>query len=247
MIATRSLISSRLAASSSVVCNRSCFAAISSSSFAWMPRRSCATNEEANKKDADGKTAGKKEENGNSTIPEAVHEEIAKLKADLKKMTEKADEYKRAAMYSAAEADTARRIAREDVAKAQNFGITKFAKDVLDVNDTLERAIEVFEKLQPEEKKTLEEHKILNSLVTGVKLSHSVMVQNLNRHGVEAIKANPGDVFDVNFHDAVFQAPATNEIEEGRIAVVTKKGYMLKDRVLRAAQVGVAKNLTGSA
>lgn len=233
MLCSRSF-TSRLAASS---INRSCVAA---SSTAWMSLRSCASKAEDAKKEEE--TAKK----GGDAIPEAVHEEIAKLKADLKKMTEKADEFKSKAMYSAAEADTARRIAREDVAKAQNFGITKFAKDILEVNDTLERAIEAFEKLQPEEKKTLEEHKVLNSLVTGVKMSHSVMVHNLHRHGVEPIKANPGDVFDCNVHDAVFQAPATDDIQEGQIANVVKKGYMLKERVLRATQVGVAKNLTGS-
>lgn len=211
--------------------------AVAAASTMWAPRR-------FGSDDAKAAGEGEKKE-GESAIPAEIHEELNKLKAELKKKTEEVEDFKRKALYSAAEAENARRIAREDVAKAQNFGITKFAKDVLDVNDTLERAIEAFEKLEPEEKKTLTEHKILNSLVTGVKMSHSVMVHNMARHGVEPIKANPGDKFDEKFHEAVFQSPATEQTPPGTISNVTKKGFMLKDRVLRATQCGVAADILG--
>lgn len=214
-------------------------ASSSSSSIMWMPRRWAAAASSDDAKDG----ADKKDQQ-ETPVDQAVHEEIARLQGELKKMTEKAEEFKRAAQYSAAEAENARRIAREDVAKANSFGIQKFAKDVLEVNDTLERAIDSFEKLQPEEQKMLNEHKVLSGLVTGVKLSHSVMIHNMARHGVEPIKANVGDTFDPHVHDAVFQAPATDEVKEGQICNILKKGFMLKDRVLRATQVGVAQNLT---
>lgn len=219
----------------------SCFAAATTSSL-WMPRRFTASEGAEAKKET---TEGAEKKKEDSSIPAEIHEEMNKLKAELKKKTEEVEEFKRKALYSAAEAENARRIAREDVKKANDFGITKFAKDVLEVNDTLERAIEAFEKLEPEEKKTLTEHKILNSLVTGVKMSHSVMVHNMSRHGVEPIKANPGDTFDEKIHDAVFQSPASEECPPGTISNVVKKGFMLKERVLRATQCGVAADIMG--
>lgn len=196
----------------------------------WLPRRWAATDV--------GADAGKA---GEGELPEAAKEELAKLRAELKKMQEQAVESKNAALYSAAEAENARRIAREDVDKAKAYGITSFAKDMLDVNDTLERAIDAFGKLDPAEVKMLTEHKLFSQLVTGVKMSHNMMVHNLGRNQIELIEANKGDKFDPTKHDAVFTAPVTDDVKEGEIAVVTKKGYMLKSRVLRAAQCGVAQ------
>jgi molecular chaperone GrpE len=112
---------------------------------------------------------------------------------------------------------------------------------MVEVADTLEKAVEAFEKVPAEEQKTIQEHKILASILQGVKMSTSVLQQNFARHGVEKLKVQVGDEFDPNKHNALFNSPATDKVKPGHVSTIIKSGYMLKERVLRATAVGVAQ------
>lgn len=163
---------------------------------------------------------------------------IETLEKQLKEAQEKIAELKQDVLYQAAETENVRRIGREDVEKARNFGIQSFGKDMLDVADTLERGVEAFEKLPHAE---LTENKGIAAIYTGVKMSCNVLLKNLSKHGVEKMQVAVGDKFNPNQHEALFKSPATAQVKPDHVSNILKSGYMLKERVLRAAQVGVAE------
>lgn len=163
---------------------------------------------------------------------------IASLEKQVKESGEKIAELRKDILYSAAEIENVRRIGREDVEKARNFAVTSFAKDMIDVVDILEKAVEAFGKLPQAE---LDGNKLLASICTGVKMSGTVLAKNLAKHGVEKMETKAGDKFDPNRHEALFKSPVTELIKEDCIASILKPGFLLKERVIRAAQVGVAE------
>lgn len=131
---------------------------------------------------------------------------------------------------------------RKEITQTQEFAIQKFAKDLLDTVDILGMALQSV----PEDLRNKDEavkHDLekladqLSNLYTGVSMTESELLKALKRHGVE--RYNPeGEVFDPNKHQALFQAPIPDK-EAGTVFSVQKVGFMLKDRVLRPAQVGV--------
>ena len=207
------------------------FAALTSSSNSWLSRRFC--SEKAEKK-PEGEAAKPEEE---KEIPANPHDVKKELEGKVAHLTEVNEDLKKELLYLKADADTARRIGREDAEKAKNFAVTSFSKDMLEVADTLERAIEALAKLPHD---ITDGNKHLASVLTGVKMSDSVLISTLAKHGIEKVTVTPGTKFDPNVHDALFNAPATEAAPDGTVATVVKHGYKIKDRVLRAAQVGVA-------
>ena len=189
-------------------------------------------------KATDAKEEPKKEEEAEIEAPNAEHNEH--LKVQLKDANEKILELKKDHMYALAETDNVRRISKEDVDKARSYGVTSFGKDMLEVTDTLEKAIEAFQKLP---KKEYDENKAVQSIYTGVKMSHAVLLKNLSKHGIEKIDIKIGETFDPHRHEALFKAPVTVDCPAEHVAVVVKSGYMIKDRGLRATQVGVAEKM----
>lgn len=135
-----------------------------------------------------------------------------------------------------------------DVTNAKDFAIQKFAKDLLDSIDILGMALESVpetfrtkESCNKQEKDEIAEQ--LVNLYTGVSMTESELQKTLKRYDIQV--DNPIDqVFDPNRHEAVFQAPMPDK-EPGTIFAVQKKGYLLKNRVLRPAQVGVVAEASG--
>lgn len=165
-------------------------------------------------------------------------DKVKLLETKITDLTAELKEAKQAHLYALADAENARRIGREDASKAKDFAISSFSKDMLDVADTLERAVESITKLDTE---LLQKHVPLQHTVTGIKMSHSVLLKNMSRNGIELMDAQPGHEFDPNKHDAIFTAPESDKIKAGQLTTVAKKGYMIRERVLRPAQVGVAE------
>ncbi|EAR92479.2 co-chaperone GrpE (macronuclear) [Tetrahymena thermophila SB210] len=107
------------------------------------------------------------------------------------------------------------------------FAISKFAGEVLEVNDNIERALNANKELAGKE----------NGLFEGTIMTQKILEQILQRNGI--VKLNPeGEKFDPNFHDALCQVPDPTK-ESGSVAFVAQTGYKIYDRVLRPAKVGV--------
>jgi molecular chaperone GrpE len=140
-------------------------------------------------------------------------------------------EFKDQLLRSYAERENMRKIAANDVENAKRFAVSKMAKDLLDVADNLERALDNV----PQEK--CENDADLKSLHEGVSLTRNVLLGTFKRFKIE--RFDPlGQQFDPNFHSALFQMPAPDK-EPNSVATVVKVGYMIEDRVLRPADVGV--------
>lgn len=121
---------------------------------------------------------------------------------------------------------------------AKVFGIQGFCKDLLEVADILRLALEHTPKEISTDMKVLA--KDFTALHQGLVMIEDRMQKIFSKNGLLQIKPNEGEKFDPNFHEALFQAKLP-EKQSGTIIQVMKTGYRLHDRVIRAAQVGVAQ------
>ncbi|ORX88900.1 GrpE-domain-containing protein [Basidiobolus meristosporus CBS 931.73] len=160
--------------------------------------------------------------------------EESKTEATEEDKEKKLAEIKDAYLRCLAEMENVRNRTRKEIEQASQFAITKFAKDLLNTVDILNMAL----KAVPEQARGENDH--LKNLYTGVSMTEAELVKALNRHGV--VQDNPaGQKFDPNVHQALYQVPMPDK-EPGTIISVEKVGYLLRGRVLRAAQVGVVQD-----
>ena len=139
-------------------------------------------------------------------------------------------------LRSLAEQDNTRRIAQRDVDAASQFAIKSFAKALLDTSDNLSRALEAV----PEEmRKDKENHAVLATLYEGIEMTNTGLMKAFEMNGLVKFGA-PGEAFDPNKHEALYEY-VDPEKEVGTIGQLMKPGFMLRDRVLRPAEVGVIK------
>ena len=154
----------------------------------------------------------------------ALEKQVEELKKQLKEQMD-------ARVRTLAEAENARRIARNDVEHARTYSIQKFAKDMLEVADNLQRALDSV----PEDK--LKDNDLLFQLYDGVQRTRRGLEKTFGSYGIEEF-GQVGEKFDPNKHEAMFQMPPGDNMEPGTVGQVLKTGYLFKDRVLRPAQVG---------
>jgi molecular chaperone GrpE len=137
-------------------------------------------------------------------------------------------------MRALAEMENLRRRTEREVADARLYGVTGFARDMVGIADNLSRALEA---VPPELRASAESD--ITALIEGVELTDRELAKVLEKHGVK--KLNPkGQKFDPNFHQAMFEIPDAS-VPAGTVAQVVQEGYVIGDRVLRPALVGVAK------
>lgn len=134
----------------------------------------------------------------------------------------------------AAEMDNLRRRTDRDVKDAKSYAVTAFARDMLAVSDNLRRALDSI----PAEAKESEDAG-LKALIEGVDMTERAMLSALERHGVKKMEPE-GHKFDPNFHQAMFEIPNTT-VPNNTVLQVVQAGYVIGERVLRPAMVGVAK------
>ena len=126
---------------------------------------------------------------------------------------------------------------KREIAASRDFALQRFSKDLLDSIDNLDRAL-----INVPADKLTEENKDLLNLHSGLKMTETVLLNTLKKHGLERLDpSEAGDKFDPNRHEAVFQAPQQGK-EDGSVFYTQQKGFLLNGRVLRAAKVGVVKN-----
>ena len=133
-----------------------------------------------------------------------------------------------------AEMENLRKRTTKEVADARLYGITGFARDVLDIADNLQRALDAV----PAEARATADPGLI-SLIEGVELTERSLLNALEKHGVK--KFDPmGEKFDPNFQQAMFEVPDPS-VPSGTVVQVMQAGYTIGERVLRPALVGVAK------
>lgn len=153
-------------------------------------------------------------------------ERIAELEVQL---AQSQGGVREAQIRAQAEIENIRRRAEQDVEKAHKFALEKFANELLPVIDSLERALEVADKANPE----------LTSMVEGIDLTLKSLLGAVRKFGVEVI----GDV-NVPFNPELHQAMSMMESEDvapNHVLMVMQRGYTLNGRLLRPAMVAVAK------
>jgi molecular chaperone GrpE len=163
--------------------------------------------------------------------PEARAEDNAVALASL--ITER-DELKDRVLRTLAEMENLRRRTEREVADARTYAVTNFARDMLNAADNIRRALESV----PAEAASTAEGP-LKALIDGIELTERDLAKTLERHGVKLIEPQ-GQRFDPNRHQAMFEVPNA-EVPNGTVVQVMQSGYVIGDRVLRPALVGVAK------
>lgn len=154
----------------------------------------------------------------------AEHDRAARLEAELA-------EAKQQALYAQAEVQNVRRRAEKDVADGRTYAVTQFARDVLSVADNLSRGLQAIPaELRADDK--------MKGLVTGLEATGRELDAVFARHGITRIAAM-GETLDPNKHQAMLEVPSDQPA--GTIVQEMQAGYMIKDRLLRPALVGVAK------
>lgn len=140
------------------------------------------------------------------------------------------DDYKDRFMRALADAENARKRSDKDRREAENYGGSKLARDVLPVYDNMKRALD---------SATDEQREAFGPLLEGVELTMKELVSVFAKHGITVIAPEVGDKFDPKLHEAMFEAPLPGT-KAGDIIQVSAEGFMLHDRLLRPAQVGVS-------
>jgi molecular chaperone GrpE len=160
--------------------------------------------------------------------------EAERVAALVEQLAREAADNKDKLLRSLAEMENMRRRTDRQVADAREYGITAFARDVLAVADNMNRALSA---IDPQLRATADAG--LKSLLEGVELTERELLKVLEKHGVKKFEPN-GEKFDPNLHQAMYEVPDSS-LPNGTVAQVVQAGYMIGDRVLRPALVGVAK------
>jgi molecular chaperone GrpE len=158
--------------------------------------------------------------------PVPVQERLAELEAEVARLK---DERLRAL----AEVENVRRRAQRDRQEASQYAISAFARDLLVVADNLQRALASIDSaaraVDP----------ALDALASGIEMTERQLLGVLERYGVKPIEAE-GAPFDPHVHEAMFELDNPS-VEHGTVLQVLERGYLLHDRTLRPARVGLAR------
>tara|TARA_R110002094_G_scaffold41099_6_gene53510 strand:- start:850 stop:1413 length:564 start_codon:yes stop_codon:yes gene_type:complete len=175
-------------------------------------------------------------------LEEAMAEEFAADEAEideeeleLEQVRAERDQLKDRFMRALADAENARKRSEKDRREAENYGGSKLARDMLPVYDNMKRALEAA---------TEEQRAVSGPLLEGVELTMRELLSVFKKHGIEVIAPEIGDRFDPQHHQAMFEAPVPGT-KTGEIIQVAAEGFMLHDRLLRPAQVGVSSMPAG--
>ncbi len=146
-----------------------------------------------------------------------MEEQIIQLKSDVRSLTDKL-------MRALAEIQNGKRIADKEKADALKYGVSKFAKDILVIRDTLKLALVNADESNP--------------IVEGVKKVLDIFDKTIDNHGVKPV-ASEGVKFDPNLHQAIMEVES--DLGAGMVVQVMQDGFMIDDRLLRPAMVTVSK------
>ncbi|OJD31895.1 molecular chaperone [Diplodia corticola] len=182
-------------------------------------------------------TEAKKDEKKEGEEQKQELSEADKLKEQVEAKSKEVVEMKDKYLRSVADFRNLQERTKREVQAAKDFAIQRFARDLVESVDNLDRALSTVPK-----DKLNEENKDLVTLYDGLNMTNTVMINTLKRHGLERFDPSAeSEKFDPNLHEAVFQTPMPDK-EDGTCFFTQRTGFILNGRVLRPAQVGVVKN-----
>jgi molecular chaperone GrpE len=158
---------------------------------------------------------------------EAAGSELEALQAEVASLKDKL-------LRTLADMENMRRRTEKEVADAKVYGVANFAREMLTFADNLRRAVE---SVPAEARETLDQSVV--TLIEGMELTERDFLSRLGRFGVKRMEAK-GQRFDPNQHEALFEIP-DESVPNGTVAQVVEPGYLIGERVLRPAKVGVAR------
>ena len=161
----------------------------------------------------------------------------AEAQDPLMAMIAERDQLKDQLLRALADTENMRRRSEREATNVRKYGHTPFARDLVGAIDNLARVVES----GPENLDQADE--TVRSLITGIQLSWTELQSVIEKHGIKRVEPL-GEKFDYNLHQAMFEMP-TNDQPSGMVLEVVQHGYVLHDRLLRPAMVGVSK--TGDA
>ncbi|WP_061927762.1 nucleotide exchange factor GrpE [Altererythrobacter epoxidivorans] len=163
---------------------------------------------------------------------ETANEETSALDTALDRLREDLEAAKQEVLYAKAETQNVRRRLEKDMQDARAYAATGFARDILSVADNLARALEhVPETLRGDDK--------ADRFIQGIEATQREIEKVFGQHGITRV-ASVGLPLDPNQHQAMMEIPS-NDHEPGTVVQEMQSGWMIKDRLLRPAMVGVAK------
>jgi molecular chaperone GrpE len=142
------------------------------------------------------------------------------------------DELRDRMLRALADAENSRKRAERDRREAEQYGGSRLARDLLPVYDNLRRALDAAGD---------EQRAAASGVIEGVELTLRELISVFGKHGMTPVAPEVGDTFDPQLHQAMFEAPVPGT-KAGEIIQVMAEGFMLHDRLLRPAQVGVSSN-----
>ena len=172
-------------------------------------------------------------ESGNVESLKSSTKPVDETQDPLAALTAERDELKDQLLRALADTENMRRRSEREAANVRKYGHTPFARDLVGAIDNLARAVES----APENLDALDE--TTKSLLTGIQLSWTELQSVIEKHGIKRVEPH-GEKFDYNLHQAMFEVP-TSEQPSGVVLEVVQHGYVLHDRLLRPAMVGVSK------
>lgn len=156
-------------------------------------------------------------------------EEESGVEAEVEALREKAEDNWNQYLRAVAELENTRKRAARDVEQARRFAIERFAADLLSVKDSLEMGLNAASDVTDK----------ADALVEGTEMTLKQLNQVFDKFGITEIDPK-GERFNPEIHEAMATQPS-NEAEPDTVLTVVQKGYMLNDRMLRAARVLVAR------
>lgn len=186
-------------------------------------------HEQKNDRDAPEAGEGAPSEQPAEAAPaeQAAEDPLARLEGEVASLKDQL-------LRALAETENVRRRTQRDREEQVRYAAAGFARELLNVADNLRRALDAVPAA------ALESDEALKTLADGVSLTERELLQVFERNGVRKIEPAPGERFDPNRHQAMFEVPNTGQ-PAGTVVQVMQAGWIMHDRLLRPALVGIAK------
>ena len=164
-----------------------------------------------------------------------INDDELSLEVINKELEAKLENLKDQLMRTLADSENLRKRTLKEIEHSRKYSHISFVRDLVSLFDNLQRALDAV----PDDKSELSEP--VKNLIVGLEIVNKEIINTFEKHNLKQIEPS-GEKFDYNFHQAMFEVP-TNEKEPRIVVEVSQKGYLLYDRLVRPAMVGISKKI----